>query len=189
MEAETAARMELDAALKRLGQFQKEISTGQQLLQALQSYEEALKLYHHHDAYLHLRCSLNRKDPACEANGKLGAEVNARTAFLIPEILTISEEQLQAFQSNEPDLKGCQFALQDIRRDAAHVLPSTEQALLDRLHPEVADWQYDLYEQILAATFPLESKTGPPLLPGLETRDSIILSALEGGVRGFGGSE
>ena len=163
MEAETAARMELDAALKRLGQFQKQISTGQQLLQALQSYEEALKLYRHHDAYLRLRCSLNRKDPACEANGKLGAEVNARTAFLIPEILAISEEQLQAFQSNEPGLKVYQFALQDIRRDAAHVLPSTEQALLDRLHPEIADWQYDLYDQILAGIpfGTVQTATGP----------------------------
>jgi oligoendopeptidase F len=162
-EAETAARAELDSALKRLGQFQEQINNGQQLLQALRSYEEALELYRHHDAYLRLRCSLNRKDPACEANGKLGAEVNARTAFLIPEILAIPEAQLKVFQNGEPGLKVYQFALQDIRRDASPVLPSTEQALLDRLHPEIADWQYDLYEQILASIpfGTVQTPTGP----------------------------
>lgn len=163
LDTETAARTELDAALKRLGQFQEQINTGQQLLQALQSYEEALKLYRHHDAYLRLRCSLNRKDLACEANGKLGAEVNARTAFLIPEILAIPEAQLQVFLNGEQGLKAYQFALQDIRRDASHVLPSTEQAFLDRLHPEIADWQYDLYEQILAGIpfGTVQTATGP----------------------------
>jgi len=162
-EAETAARADLDSALKRLGKFQGQINTGRQLLDALQSYEEVLKLYRHHDAYLRLRCSQNRKDPACEANGKLGSEVNAETAFLTPEILEIPKEQLQAFQTAEPGLKSYQFALEDIRRDAPHVLPNAEQAFLDRLHPEIADWQYELYEQVLAGILfgTVQTATGP----------------------------
>src|ERR1700756_1937184 len=163
LEAEIAARADLNSALKRLGKFQGQINTGQRLLDALQSYEEVLKLYRHHDAYLRLRCSKNRKDPACEADGKLGSDVNAETAFLIPEILVISKEQLQAFQAAEPGLKTYQFALEDIRRDAPHVLPNAEQAFLDRLHPEIADWQYELYEQILAGISfgTVQTETGP----------------------------
>jgi oligoendopeptidase F len=163
LETETAARADLDSALKRLAKFQGQINTGPQLFDALQSYEEVLKLYRHHDAYLRLRCSQNRKDPACEANGKLGSEVNAETAFLIPEILAIPKEQLQAFQGAKPGLKSYQFALEDIRRDAPHVLPKAEQAFLDRLHPEIADWQYDLYEQILAGISfgTVQTTTGP----------------------------
>ena len=115
----------------------------------LDRYEEVLKLYRHHEAHLRLQCSLNRKDPACEANGKFGSEINAETAFLVPEILAIPKERLEAFQAAEPGLKSYQFALDNIRRDAPHVSPNAEQAFLDRLHREIADWQYDLYEQIL----------------------------------------
>jgi len=163
LEAETTARADLNSALERLTKFQGQIHTGQQLLGALQSYEEVLKLYRHHEAYLRLRCSQNRKDPACQANGKLGSEVNAETAFLVPEILAIPEKQLQAFRAAEPGLKSYQFALEDIRRDTRHVLPKTEQAFLDRLNPEIADWQYDLFEQILAGISfgTVQTATGP----------------------------
>ena len=149
-EAEIAARSDLDSALQRLGSFKGQINTGQRLFRALQSYEEVLKLYRRHETYLHLRCSQNRKDPSCDANAKLAAEVNAATAFLSPEILAIPEAQLHEFQSAEPGLKPYQFALEDVRRDSPHTLPGAEQAFLDRLQPEIADWQYDLYEQILA---------------------------------------
>jgi oligoendopeptidase F len=161
--AETAARTDLDGALKRLGKFQGQINTGPRLLDALQSYEEVLKLYRHHDAYLRLRCSQNRKDPACEANGKLASEVNAETAFLVPEILAIPGQELQAFQTAEPGLQPYQFALEDIRRDAPHVISGAEQSLINRLRPEIADWQYDLYEQILAGIpfGTVQTATGP----------------------------
>jgi oligoendopeptidase F len=161
-EAETTARVELDSAMERLGKFQGQLNSGQRLHAALRSYEEVLKLYRHHKAYLRLQCSLNRKDPGCDA-GKLESVVNAETAFLIPEILAIPKEQLQAFQAAEPGLKTYQFALDNIRRDAPHVLPNAEQAFLDRLHPEIADWQYDLYEQILGDTSfgTVQTATGP----------------------------
>ena len=149
-EAEIAARSDLDSALQRLGNFKGQINTAQRLLDALQSYEEVLKLYRRHETYLRMRCSQNRKDPACDANAKLAAEVNAATAFLAPEILAIPEVRLHEFQSAEPGLKPYQFALEDIRRDLPHTLPGAEQAFLDKLQPELADWQYDLYEQILA---------------------------------------
>jgi oligoendopeptidase F len=149
-EAELAARSELESALKLLGNLKGQINTGQRLFNALQSYEDVLKLYRRHETYLRLRCSQNRKDPACGANAKLGSEVNAATAFLFPEILAIPEAQLQAFKTAEPGLRPYLFALEDIRRDSPHTLPGTEQAFLDRLQPEIAGWQYDLYEQILA---------------------------------------
>jgi oligoendopeptidase F len=162
-EAEVAARADLEAALKRLGKFEAQIDTGPRLLDALRSYEEVLKLYRHHDAYLRLRCSINLKDPACEVNGKLSSEVNAQTAFLVPEILKIHQEQLQALEAREPGLKEYQFALEDIRRDAPHTLSGAEQGSLDRLNPEIADWQYQLYSQILAGISfgTVQTATGP----------------------------
>jgi oligoendopeptidase F len=149
-EAEAAARNALDSSLKMLEKFKGQINTGSRLLQALQAYEQVLKIYRHHDAYLRLRCSLNRKDQACDANQKLGAEVGARTAFLVPEILAIPHQRLQAFYAAELGLKVYRFAIEDIRRDTGHIVPGEEQELLNRFRPEIADWQYDLYEQVLA---------------------------------------
>jgi oligoendopeptidase F len=149
-EAETAALGALDLSLKALEKFKGQINTGSRLLHASQAYEEVLKVYRRHDAYLRLRCSLDRKDPACEANQKLGAEVDARTAFLVPEILAIPNQRLQVFYAAEPGLNIYRFAVEDIRRDAEHILPEDQQGLLARFHPEIADWQYDLYEQVLA---------------------------------------
>lgn len=149
-EAEIAARTDLDTAIKHFSTFHGQINTGQRLLNVLQSYEDVQKICRRHETYLRLRCSQNRKDPACAANSKLESEVNTATAFLFPEILAIPESQLQAFNAAEPGLKPYLFALEDIRRDSPHILPGTEQAFLDRLQPDLADWQYDLYEQILA---------------------------------------
>lgn len=149
--AELAARADLNSALDHLQKFQGQINTAAHLLQALQSYEAVLKLYRRHDGYLRLRCSLNRKDVACDENEKLGSEVSGKTSFLNPEILAISNERLQAFMAASPPLKLYEFAIADIRREAEHVLPGSEEGLLDRFHPEIAGWQYDLYDQALAA--------------------------------------
>jgi oligoendopeptidase F len=147
--AEIAARSNLDSALQQLEKFKAPINSGAQLYNTLQAYESVLKLFRLHDGYLHLRCSQNRHDPACDAREKLEADVDAATAFLNPEILAIPEARLQSFFSAEPRLNAARFALADIRHDAEHVLPEDKQALLDRFQPEIADWQYSLYEQLL----------------------------------------
>jgi oligoendopeptidase F len=149
-DAEVAARADLEAALARLQTRKGHLTTGSQLLQALRGYEEVERIYRRHEGYLHLRCSLNRKDAACEADDRLESEVSARTAFLAPEVLALSGERLQALCASEPGLQPYRFALEQMRRGADHVLPGEEQALLDRFGPEIADWQYDLYQQVLA---------------------------------------
>jgi hypothetical protein len=146
-EDEVAARADLNVALVALDQFQGQINSAQRLLGALRQYDAVQKLYAKHDGYLHLRCAQNRKDTACEAENALEAEVDAKTAFLAPEILAIPDDRLNAFLNAEAGLAQYRFAISDIRRDAAHVLPGSDQALLDRFKPEIGDWQYDLYEQ------------------------------------------
>jgi len=145
-----AARADLESALKHLEKFRGQIASGPDLLNALQAYEEVLKVFRQHEGYLHLRCSMNRKDAACATNEKLDSELSARTAFLNPEILAFPGERLQAFVAAEPGLKAYQFALEDIRRDAPHVLPDPGEALLGRFAPEISGWQYDLYETVFS---------------------------------------
>ena len=149
-DAEVAARAGLDSALERLAVFRGRITSGARLLGALQSYEAVLVSYRRHEAYLHLRCSRDRRDPACDANDGLGSEVNARTSFLNPEVLAIPEARLRAFMAATPGLKPYAFALEDMRREADHVLPGPEERLLDEFQGQITGWQYDLYDQVLA---------------------------------------
>jgi len=149
-EAEIAARSDLNASLQRLRAHKAAIHSALDLLAGLQDYEDAARIFQHHEIYLHLRCAQNRKDPACDADEKLSSDFSIQIAFFAPEILALPAAQIESFFSAEPRLKPYRFAIDDIRRDAPHLLPDDQQALLDRFAPEMADWQYDLYEQILA---------------------------------------
>ncbi len=148
--AEVAARADLEKALGQLGEFKGKINSAKPLLAALQAYDAVQELFAKHEGYLHFVCSQNRKDPACEADEKLESDVDAKTAFLAPEILAIPEDRLHVFLSDEPALAPYRFALAEMRRDALYLLPVPEQALLDEFQPQIADWQYDLYQQIVA---------------------------------------
>jgi oligoendopeptidase F len=147
---EITARTELNAALDQLGRFKGQLSSAHQLLDALRQQDVVQKLFARHERYLHLRCALNRNDAACDAGKSLESDVDAKTAFLDPEILAISDDQVRAFLNEEPTLAEYRFALTEIRRDAPHLLSGPEQALLDRFQPQIGDWQYDLYDQIVA---------------------------------------
>lgn len=148
--AEVAARAELDQALYRLTAFQGKLDSPSQLLQALKIYDAVRDLSARHENFLHLVCSQNRRDAACQAREKLESDVEAKTTFLVPEILAIPEDRLRAFTSTEPQLAAYRYALADIRRDAPYTLPGREEALLDEFQPYISDWQYDLYRQIVA---------------------------------------
>ena len=149
-EEEVAARAELNAALDQMARFKGQPNSGSQLLALLRQYDVVRRLFARHEAYLHLRCALNHKDAACDANNALESDVNAKTAFLDPEILALSEDQLRHFLNEEPALAEYRFALAGIRRAAPHLLPEPEQALLDQFQPQIGDWQNDLYELITA---------------------------------------
>src|SRR5271157_4357487 len=65
---EIAGRAELNAALDRMGRFKGQINSASQLLRALRQYDVVQELFAKHEGYLHLLCSLNRKDAACGAD-------------------------------------------------------------------------------------------------------------------------
>ena len=147
---EVAARAELNAALEQMGRFKGQINSAARLLGALRQHDVVQKLFNKHERYLHLRCALNRKDAACAAEHALESDVGAKTAFLDPELLAIPEDRLSAFLNEEPALAAYRFALDDIRRDRPHLLPGPEQTLLDLFQPQIGDWQFDLYDQVVA---------------------------------------
>ncbi len=147
---EVAARADLNTALEHLERFKGQVNSASQLLGALRQNDVVQEIFAKHERYLHLRCAINRKDAACNADKALESNVDTKTAFLNPEILAIPEDQLRAFLNEQPALTEYRFALSDIRRDAPHLLPGPEQSLLDQFQPQIGDWQYDLYGQIVA---------------------------------------
>lgn len=146
---EVAARAELDAALDRFGRVKGQLNSGSQLLALLEQNDAIQKMFAKHDDYLYLRCSMNRKDSACDEEDKLESEFQARTAFFDPVILAIPDDRLRSFLREDSKLKQYSFEIADIRRNAQHLLPEAQQKFLDELQPEIADWQYDLYKEIV----------------------------------------
>ena len=149
-EAEVAARADLAQSLKVLKGYEGHLDSGPNLILALQAYEKVQTLYHKHDGYLHLRCARNRDDAGCGDEQQLGATTNAQTAFVAPEILALGRPRLEALLGSEPRLVPYRFALEEMLRESEHTLSKVLQECLDRFQPEIADWQYDLYQQILA---------------------------------------
>jgi oligoendopeptidase F len=148
-QAEISARAALESDLQHLAALQP-LDSGARLLDALEAYEQVEKTFRRHEGYLHLRCSQNRKDAACGSDEKLQAEVDAKTAFFAPAVVQIPAARLHHFFAAEPRLQTYRFAVDDMRHNVEHILPSDQEALLSRFQPEIGDWQYDLYDQILA---------------------------------------
>jgi len=179
---EVAARTELNAALDQMSRFKGQLNSAPQLLGVLRQDDVARKLYAKHERYLHLRCALNRKDVACDADNSLASDVGAKTAFLDPEVLAIPEDRMRVFFDEEPALAGYRFALSGIRRGQAHLLPESEQALLDQFQPQIGDWQYDLYDQIVAGiSFGTVQTSSGPL--DVERQRNLISTDPDGRVR------
>ncbi|MEM5643568.1 hypothetical protein AAHB52_25675 [Bacillus toyonensis] len=104
------------------------------LLEALQ-YEDEIsmrlgKLY----TYAHMRYDQDTTNSVYQALNdratNLYSQVSSSTAYIVPEILSISEDTLQAFLKENRDLSVYEHALEEITRQRPHVLSEAEEALL-----------------------------------------------------------
>ncbi|OPA81116.1 oligoendopeptidase F [Paenibacillus selenitireducens] len=64
-----------------------------------------------------------------EKSKKLSVDVNETLSFITPEILSLSDAQLDQF-INDPELSKYKFTLTEMKREKAHVLSKAEEALL-----------------------------------------------------------
>ncbi len=83
--------------------------------------------------YAHLNHDQDTTNPTYQAlvqkAKKLSVEVSEALSFITPEILSLPEEELDSY-INDPKLADYKFTLQEIKREKAHVLSKTEEALL-----------------------------------------------------------
>lgn len=104
------------------------------LLHALQQRDAAQQLRDQLYVYAFLRQTEDTTNPRYQAlTGRitmLDARVGAATAFFEPEILAIPDEQLQEFLQSDAGLRVYQHALDELRRQRAHVRSAEVEALL-----------------------------------------------------------
>jgi oligoendopeptidase F len=83
--------------------------------------------------YAHLHHDEDTTNPTYQAlvekAKKLGVEISEALSFITPEILSLPENELDAFIQN-PELAEYKFTLEEIKREKAHILTKTEEALL-----------------------------------------------------------
>ncbi|CAG9612852.1 Oligoendopeptidase F, plasmid [Bacillus rhizoplanae] len=104
------------------------------LLETLQYEDEVSmrlgKLY----TYAHMRYDQDTTNSSYQALNdratSLYSQVSSSMAYIVPEILTISEETLRSFLQENKELKVYEHALEEITRQRSHVLSEAEEALL-----------------------------------------------------------
>lgn len=119
--------------LDRIKTFQGKLSSAEsikacfELEDEISLHRERLYVYanmkHHEDMGNSTYQSLSDKAK------KLSVEVGEQLSFILPEILSLSEEQLKAL-INDPSLSNYKHTLEEMLREKPHVLSKTEEALL-----------------------------------------------------------
>jgi oligoendopeptidase F len=89
---------------------------------------------------------------------QLASAFSSRASFVEPELLRLAPGTVERFLSAEPRLAAHHFALEDMRRRAAHTLSDAEEQLLASLGP-VAGSPSNVYTLISNADFPFPSVT------------------------------
>lgn len=119
--------------LKKVGHFQgtlHEVSA----IKAIFALEDELSI---HTERLYVYANMKHHEDTAEAefqalsekSKKLSVEVSEALSFIVPEILSLSDEQLNALLAN-PELSLYKRTLEEMKREKAHVLSKAEEALL-----------------------------------------------------------
>ena len=112
--------------IPRLASFQGKLGeSGQRLLEALQTRDEVYMVLERLASYAQMRSDQDQANSKYQALDDrattLWAKVAAAGAYMTPEILAISEEQLEQFMASEPGLQLYRHELDDLRREKGHV--------------------------------------------------------------------
>ncbi|MDM5187498.1 oligoendopeptidase F [Bacillus sp. DX4.1] len=121
--------------LPKLTEFKGKLGDSADTLLAALQYEDEVsmrlgKLY----TYAHMRYDQDTANSSYQALNdratNLYSQASSSMAYIVPEILTISEEALQSFLQENKELIVYEHALEEITRQRPHVLSEAEEALL-----------------------------------------------------------
>ncbi|GIO95887.1 oligoendopeptidase F [Paenibacillus lautus] len=124
---------ELKNLLKRTADYQGKLTNAASIKECFELEDEisyhAERLY----VYAHMHHDEDTANPTYQALSakakKLNVEAGEALSFITPEILSLSEAELDKL-IEDPSLKEFKFTLSEMKREKAHVLSKTEEALL-----------------------------------------------------------
>jgi len=124
---------EVKSKLGNLAQYQGKLGDAEMLKQCFALEDEVSLHTERLYVYANMKHHENMADPTYQALSdkatKLSVEVNEATSFITPEVLSLSDETLDAFIAN-PDLAPYKQTLREMKRQKPHILSKTEEALL-----------------------------------------------------------
>ncbi|MGE7823382.1 oligoendopeptidase F [Paenibacillus sp. NPDC093718] len=128
-----ASFAELKNLLKRTDDYQGKLNNAASIKECFELEDEisyhAERLY----VYAHMHHDEDTANPTYQAltakAKKLNVEAGEALSFITPEILSLSEAELDKL-IDDPSLKEFKFTLTEMKREKAHVLSKTEEALL-----------------------------------------------------------
>lgn len=110
------------------------LTSGENLLHALQVHDEVNLLLGHVIAYSHMRKDEDNANSLYQgyADQAMGAavELGSASAFFIPEILSLDPDTVRGWIEEVPGLKLYEHHLENIMRMKAHTLPAEQEELL-----------------------------------------------------------
>ncbi|MFF2090409.1 oligoendopeptidase F [Paenibacillus sp. NPDC058174] len=124
---------EAKSLIKKAGAFEGKLADAKQL-KACFELEDQLSLHVERlYVYANMKHHEDTAEPAYQAlsdkSKKISVETGEALSFVTPEVLSLSDEQLDAFIA-DPELAIYRHTLEEMRRQKAHVLSKSEEALM-----------------------------------------------------------
>ncbi|URJ46124.1 oligoendopeptidase F [Paenibacillus polymyxa] len=124
---------EVKQLAKKAEQFQGKLNSAESIGSCFKLEDELSLKTERVYVYAHLHHDEDTAEPTYQGLSqkakKLGVEVSESLSFVTPEILALPDQQLDAF-IEDPKLADYRFTLQEMKREKAHILGKTEEALL-----------------------------------------------------------
>lgn len=137
--------------------FKGKLGDKKQFLACMKEQERVGRVLEKLSVYAMMKHDENTKDAVYDALSSkimtLGASLGANTAFIVPELTALSEEQLNAYISDK-DLSDYDYFLKGILKDKEHILSEREERLLAQSSETFASFK-DIFGKIDNADLPL----------------------------------
>jgi oligoendopeptidase F len=110
------------------------VSSSESLYNTLKDKDELYRLASNLYSYTHMKLDEDTRDGKSQALSDKGLslyiEVDEKTSFLVPEILTLDSDTLEKYYEEKPELKLYKQYIDNILRQKAHVLSAREESIM-----------------------------------------------------------
>ena len=180
----------------------KVVSSSENLYNVLNDMGELYRITEHLYSYAHMKLDEDTRDGNSQALSDKGlglfVEVDEKTSYVVPEILTLDLAVLEKYYEEKPELKLYKKYIENIMRKKEHVLSAREESILAQMG-EVSNSPHKIYSMLNDADlkFPtIKDEEGKDVevthgnfIPLMESKDRDVrkraFEALYGTYKGF----